>query len=46
MGNSSTGFPRELLNESWTARIQYFRAYTMAHPCLVRARRSPAECDS
>ena len=38
MGHSSTGFPRELLNESWTARIQYFRTYTMAHPCLVSAR--------
>lgn len=38
MGNSSIGFPRELLNQPWTARIQYFRTYTMAHPCLVSAR--------
>jgi energy-coupling factor transporter ATP-binding protein EcfA2 len=38
MGHTSIGFPRELLNEPWTARIQYFRTYTMAHPCLVSAR--------
>ena len=38
MGNTPIGFPRELLNQAWTARIQYFRTYTMAHPCLVDAR--------
>ena len=38
MGHASIGFPRELLNEPWAARIQYFRTYTMAHPCLVSAR--------
>jgi energy-coupling factor transporter ATP-binding protein EcfA2 len=37
-GHSSIGFPRELLNQPWTARLQYFRTYTMAHPCLVDAR--------
>jgi energy-coupling factor transporter ATP-binding protein EcfA2 len=38
MGNPAAAFPRELLNQPWTARIQYFRTYTMAHPCLVDAR--------
>ena len=38
MGNTPIGFPRELLNQPWNARIQYFRTYTMAHPCLVSAR--------
>ena len=38
MDNTPIGFPRELLNQPWTARIQYFRTYTMAHPCLVDAR--------
>ena len=38
MGNTPIGFARELLNQPWTARIQYFRTYTMAHPCLVDAR--------
>lgn len=37
MGYSSIGFPRDLLDQPWTARIQYFRTYTMAHPCLVSA---------
>jgi energy-coupling factor transporter ATP-binding protein EcfA2 len=37
-GHASMGFPRELLNQPWTARLQYFRTYTMAHPCLVDAR--------
>ena len=38
MDNALASFPRELLNQPWTARIQYFRAYTMAHPCLAAAR--------
>jgi hypothetical protein len=38
MGNTPTGFPPELLNQPWTARVEHFRAYTMAHPCLVEAR--------
>jgi energy-coupling factor transporter ATP-binding protein EcfA2 len=38
MGNTPASFPRELLNQPWTARLQYFRTYTMAHPCLVDAR--------
>jgi hypothetical protein len=32
------GFPRELLSGPWTARVEYFRAYTMAHPRLLAAR--------
>jgi energy-coupling factor transporter ATP-binding protein EcfA2 len=32
-----TGFPRELLNQPWTERLQYFRSYTIAHPWLVQA---------
>jgi energy-coupling factor transporter ATP-binding protein EcfA2 len=38
MQHTLAGFPRELLNQPWSARIQYFRAYTMAHPWLVTAR--------
>lgn len=38
MGNTQVEFPRELLHRSWMERIQYFRSYTMAHPCLVRTR--------
>ncbi len=38
MANTSVGFPGGLLNQPWTARIQYFRTYMMAHPCLVDAR--------
>src|SRR5260370_16142377 len=38
MKHATAGFPGELLNQPWSARIQYFRAYTMAHPCLVDAR--------
>jgi hypothetical protein len=26
-----------LLNQPWSARIQYFRTYTLAHPWLVNA---------
>jgi energy-coupling factor transporter ATP-binding protein EcfA2 len=37
MGNTPT-FPSELLKQPWTVRLDYFRAYTMAHPCLVEAR--------
>jgi energy-coupling factor transporter ATP-binding protein EcfA2 len=33
-----TGFPRELLTRPWTARLEYFKRYTMAHPRLVAAR--------
>ena len=25
-----TGFPRELLSQPWTARLEYFKGYTMA----------------
>ena len=32
------GFPRELLSHPWPARLEYFRAYTMAHPRLLAAR--------
>lgn len=32
------GFPRELLSQPWTARLEYFKGYTMAHPRLVAAR--------
>ena len=32
------GFPRELLSSPWPARLEYFRAYTMAHPRLLAAR--------
>jgi energy-coupling factor transporter ATP-binding protein EcfA2 len=38
MSDIPAGFPRELLNQPWTARLEHFRAYTMAHPCLVEAR--------
>ena len=38
MQDALAGFPRELLNQPWSARIRYFRAYTMAHPWLVTAR--------
>ena len=38
MGNASAGFPRDLLNLPWAARLQYFRTFTMAHPRLVAAR--------
>jgi energy-coupling factor transporter ATP-binding protein EcfA2 len=31
-------FPRELLTQPWTARLEYFQAYTMAHPRLLVAR--------
>lgn len=30
-------FPRELLNKSNAERLEYFRAYTIKHPLLVRA---------
>ena len=33
-----TGFPRELLTQPWTARVEYFKRYTMAHPRLTEAR--------
>jgi energy-coupling factor transporter ATP-binding protein EcfA2 len=32
------GFPRELLSQPPTARLEYFRRYTMAHPRLVAVR--------
>lgn len=31
------GFPRELLDQSASARIEYFKQYTMAHPLLKEA---------
>jgi len=38
MSDASRSFPRGLLKQPWTARLEYFRTYTMAHPCLVEAR--------
>lgn len=38
MDRVATGFPRELLTQPWTARLEYFTGYTMAHPGLVQAR--------
>ena len=38
MDTEPLGFPRELLSRSWPARLEYFRAYTMAHPRLMAAR--------
>jgi hypothetical protein len=38
MGSTPAGFPRELLNQPWSARIHHFQAYTMAHPRLVTVR--------
>jgi energy-coupling factor transporter ATP-binding protein EcfA2 len=38
MDRPPTGFPRELLTQPWTARLEYFRSYTVAHPRLVVAR--------
>ncbi len=38
MDTPPTGFPRELLNQPWRARLEYFRDYTIAHPRLVAAR--------
>jgi energy-coupling factor transporter ATP-binding protein EcfA2 len=38
MDAAPPGFPRELLSQPWPARLEYFRAYTMAHPRLVAAR--------
>lgn len=32
------GFPRELLSQPSTVRLEYFKRYTMAHPRLVAAR--------
>ncbi|BAY10852.1 ATP-binding protein [Calothrix sp. NIES-2098] len=45
-----SGFPRELLQQSVAARLDYFRSYTVAHPklkeaneALIRAIREPAD---
>jgi energy-coupling factor transporter ATP-binding protein EcfA2 len=38
MGTPPLGFPRELLNQPWSVRLDYFRAYTMAHPRLLATR--------
>lgn len=38
MGSTPAGFPRELLNQPWSARIHHFQTYTMAHPQLVTVR--------
>src|SRR5262249_16606885 len=32
-----TPFPRHLLNESGTSRLDYLKAYTVAHPALKQA---------
>lgn len=38
MTSTPAGFPRELLNQAWSARITYFQNYTMAYPRLVTTR--------
>jgi energy-coupling factor transporter ATP-binding protein EcfA2 len=38
MDRLAAGFPRELLTQPWTARLKYFKDYTMAHPRLVQTR--------
>jgi len=38
MDTRSPGFPRELLAQAWTSRLEYFRGYTMAHPRLIAVR--------
>jgi energy-coupling factor transporter ATP-binding protein EcfA2 len=38
MDTPPPGFPRELLTQPWTARLEYFKGYTMAHPRLMAAR--------
>lgn len=38
MDTRSPGFPRELLSQAWTSRLEYFRGYTMAHPRLTTVR--------
>jgi energy-coupling factor transporter ATP-binding protein EcfA2 len=30
------GFPRELLERPWAERLEYFRAFTLAHPLLLK----------
>ena len=35
---TAAGFPAELLTRSCEERLQYFRAYTVAHPLLVEAK--------
>ncbi len=38
MRSASSGFPRNLLNESPQARLAHFQTYTMAHPRLIDAK--------
>lgn len=38
MRSTPAGFPRELLSQPWSVRINYFQTYMMAHPRLVTAR--------
>ncbi len=38
MAVTQAGFPPELLSQPWSARIYYFRAFTVAHPRLIAAR--------
>ena len=38
MGTPQLSFPRELLIQPWSARLDYFRTYTMAHPHLLATR--------
>ena len=38
METTPPGFPRELLFRPWPDRLEYFRAYTMAHPRLLAVR--------
>jgi energy-coupling factor transporter ATP-binding protein EcfA2 len=38
MDTGSPAFPPELLSQPWPVRLEYFRAYTMAHPRLLAAR--------
>ena len=35
---SPPGFPRNLLDESWSARLAHFQSYTVAHPRLIEAK--------
>lgn len=35
---SPPGFPRNLLDEPWSARLAHFQSYTVAHPRLIEAK--------
>jgi hypothetical protein len=48
MDNKNQGFPRALLKQPESARDQYFRSYTVAHPNLKEANNTLANaiCES